>query len=202
MSRGVATLVLTCTIALLGWLAPTAATVPDDCRCADACLRNGWCAAHTVGYVAGVRVSSAILFEVLDAHGHDIDPAVIECSSCQTALASDGFCETCGMGYVAEQLYFSRLTYLLARGVPRAAADITCTACRTVATRGRAAWCAPCGSGMVGNVTYTRRDLHERASGELRTLHEAVQASSRCETCAVVRFTGGLCSECDTQGAL
>ena len=55
------------------------------CRCAPAKLHNGWCRPCAVGYVAGVKIKSHLLFEDLDAHGHQFDPAMIECESCHQA---------------------------------------------------------------------------------------------------------------------
>ena len=51
--------------------------------CEEARRTNGWCAAKNVGYVASVEIRSHALYEALDAHGHDIDPAAVTCATCR-----------------------------------------------------------------------------------------------------------------------
>jgi hypothetical protein len=103
---------------------------PSACACAAARLANGWCAACGVGHVASVEIRSAILFEALDAHGHEIDAASLRCESCRAAERDDGFCSACRCGFVGGQLYFTRLTWLLARGEQRGPETIECRTCR------------------------------------------------------------------------
>jgi hypothetical protein len=118
-----AILAIAVAVTSIGWIA---------CTCARARLRNGWCDACRVGYVAGVPVRSAMLFEALDAHGHDIDPASIECAECRAAIGTDGFCPACRRGFVKGQLYFSRLTYAIANGSFVDPVAITCPHCRGI----------------------------------------------------------------------
>lgn len=118
-----ALLAIAVAVTSIGWVA---------CTCARAKLRNGWCSACRVGYVAGIPVRSAMLFEALDAHGHDIDPSSIECAECRAAIGADGFCPTCRRGFVQGQLYFSRLTYAIAKGSFADPAAISCLRCRGI----------------------------------------------------------------------
>ena len=90
-----------------------------ECACARAKLENEWCKACGVGYVAGLKMKSLLLWEELDAHGHKIDPKVMQCATCRAALDVDGFCEKCSIGFVAKQAYLSRLSYYLAKGERR-----------------------------------------------------------------------------------
>jgi hypothetical protein len=90
----------------------------DVCLCAGIASGTGWCSACNVGFVGSVRVPSASLFEMIDPHGHDLDPAGISCSTCMNALETSAFCERCGIGYVDGRAYVSRLAYLIARGEP------------------------------------------------------------------------------------
>ena len=108
----------------------TAIAPRPDCTCPDSKVSSGWCRACQVGYVASVEIRSALLFEALDAHGHQINPDSIECGSCRTALESDGFCDACKRGFVAKELYFSPLTYHLAKGKVRDTSRIACRTCR------------------------------------------------------------------------
>ena len=86
------------------------------CVCVKARERNGWCEACSVGWVGGVKIPSAALFDTIDAHGHKILPASLRCESCQRALASDGYCERCRMGFIDGQAYLSKLAYYVGRG--------------------------------------------------------------------------------------
>lgn len=92
--------------------------VSDVCLCAKIEQGTGWCTACEVGYVGSVRIPSADLFEMIDPHGHDLDPAGISCLVCKNALETSAFCEPCGIGYVGGRAYVSRLAYLIAREEP------------------------------------------------------------------------------------
>jgi hypothetical protein len=164
------------------------------CTCAQARLRHQWCAACKVGYVAGLRIESHLLFEEIDSHGHDVDPARIECPSCRKALAVDGFCERCTMGFVHKQAYMSRLTYYVAKGETKDIDKIACPSCRENSqTHG---WCDACGVGMVGNVAFKVRDDFEPAAKAYGVLCEAVRTLKRCESCAVAMVLDGHCPFC------
>ena len=122
-------------ILIIGAVPPVSEAPDDPCVCAQARIANGWCDTHDVGYVAGLPIRSANLFEALDAHGHDFDPASMECESCQVAIKSDGLCPECQWGFVDGQLFFSKLTYLIALGKAKDIATISCATCRRNAGR-------------------------------------------------------------------
>jgi len=161
------------------------------CTCAQAKLRHHWCSACRVGYVAGVRIESELLFEEIDAHGHEIDPQRIECPSCQAALAADGYCERCRMGFVKKQAYMSRLTYFVAKGETKDADKIVCKTCRGNAARH--GWCDACEVGMVGNVAFKAKAEFEQAAKAYDVLLEAVRTLKRCVTCAVALVLDARC---------
>lgn len=173
-----------------------ASRTPAEPGCTNtaAKLTNGWCAKCDVGWVANVRIKSKMLYEALDAHGHDINPASIECQSCQRALATDGFCERCRMGFVDQKLYFSPLTYYLARGQACDPAKITCRSCRKAARSH--GWCTACDKGMVGNFAYTDKADYEHACEEYDLLIKAVAKSEECELCGAALFYGARCRIC------
>lgn len=169
---------------------------PDDpaCTCEADKLKSGWCRKCEVGYVAAVKITSEMLFEALDAHGHHIEADSMKCESCRKALASDGFCERCNWGFIDKQLYFSKLTYSLAKGKPKALSSIKCSTCQeNVAKPG---WCHSCKVGMVGNVALEDKKMFEQASREYRKLRAAVKMARRCEICAVALFTDAKCPTC------
>src|SRR5262245_35187044 len=56
------------------------ATLP--CSCGTTFHSNGWCERHKLGYVAGVPIRSFLLWETLDAHGHQLDLSTFTCESC------------------------------------------------------------------------------------------------------------------------
>ncbi|MHC5008247.1 MAG: hypothetical protein ACYTGF_12900 [Planctomycetota bacterium] len=179
-----------------------AAPIEADCTCAAARLKNGWCEPCRVGYVASVEVRSRMLFETLDAHGHEINPGSIECRSCQAALEIDGFCEECRWGFVDKKLYFSRLTYFLARGEVRDVSKLTCRTCTINAGKTKLPldpnrWCDQCKVGMVGNTAYKDRKEFDAASRELRRLLQSIRAAGACEYCGVTLFMDSTCPECN-----
>jgi hypothetical protein len=179
-------------LALLGSSACQTPTTGCDCRAAK--LKNQWCETCDTGWVAAYRVENRTLFEALDAHGHDLDPAVMACADCKRMMREGGFCEACRFGWVGGQAYMSRLTYHLALGEVRDPATIDCAGCRAIA--GGAGWCDACSGGWAGNVYFKDRADHEAAARELVRLRAAIDASARCETCALVILVDGTCPYC------
>lgn len=173
---------------------PIASILLDRCVCSRVVETNGWCAFHGVGYVGGLRIASAWLYEAVDAHGHQVDPASFVCPDCRSALSRDGFCETHRIGFKGGDAYFSKLTYLLARAVPLAPDTVGCTACRANATTH--GWCDRCRVGMVGPFAFTTRREFDAAVESLRILEIANAASSRCDRCAVAILTDSQCPRC------
>ena len=103
-------------LVLLAALAPAAiAHSPHTASCEEARRINGWCDAENAGYVASVQIRSRFLYEVLDAHGHEIIPAKVTCETCRKALTTDGYCPAHKMGFVHGEAFMSPLTYHLAR---------------------------------------------------------------------------------------
>lgn len=86
------------------------------CQCALTQSTSGWCAACSIGFIAGVRVPSFVLFEALDDEGHEIEPTFLECEACRTAAAANGICSEHGWGIADGRIYGSLLTYYLACG--------------------------------------------------------------------------------------
>ncbi len=147
-----------------------------------------------IDYLAGVPIESELLFDVLDAHGHDIAPEAITCTTCRAAIESDGFCDHCKIGWINKRAYMSRLTYHINKGEERPASAITCPVCRTNTARG--GWCKTCNVGMIGNVAIHDRADFEHASNAYRRLLDAVQLADRCEMCAVAMMSDGMCTRC------
>jgi hypothetical protein len=175
------------------WAAQTGAA-PKDCTCAAALDTNGWCELHHVGYVAAVPISSRLVYDALDAHGHTLDLTTFTCESCRKAIATDGFCEADQIGFVNKQAYFSRLTYELARGEPTDRSRIKCKLCKAnSATHG---WCEHCKLGMVGNVAIHDHEAYGRAAHAADILRDAAGTIPRCEWCAVAMVTSTKCPVC------
>lgn len=169
----------------------TDARSATTCTCEEARAGNGWCEACERGYVAAREIRSRMLFEALDAHGHDLDPAIMSCTTCRRLREEGGFCESCRFGWVDGQAYMSRLTFHLARGRPRA---LSCAACRD--PERPAGWCDSCARGWTGNVSFSDPDDYRDAKREFARLEAAIEASSRCETCALVLLVDGKCPYC------
>ena len=135
-----------------------------------------------------------MLFEALDAHGHDVDPDSFRCESCQHALKTDGFCKDHRIGFRNGQAYFSRLTHVLSGGRVLPIGEIDCPLCRANAED--QGWCDTHGIGMIGNVAIEDRESYEHAVESLRILHEAIRAAGECEHCAVAIQTDTTCPRC------
>jgi len=177
---------------------PAAPPPPPACpTCAQAKLTNKWCDKCQIGYVAGVPIECKILFETLDAHGHELVLSAIDCPDCQAAIRTDGFCEKCRIGWVHNLAYFSRLTYHLAKGTPSDPARISCLACRRNARK--YGWCDSCGAGMIGNVAIRNRNDFAGGCRGYDLMMSAIEASKRCEVCALVILTDTSCFRCKKQ---
>lgn len=165
-----------------------------DCSCAKAKATGGWCSGHNLGYVAGVEIRSEILFEVIDAHGHDLDLSTFTCPWCKSAIESDGFCEEHRIGFVGEQAYFSKLTYLLALGEPLSADEITCPVCRKNAESH--GFCTACGIGMAGHIAFRGRQEYEEVERNIRILEAAAEVAKRCGHCGGAVLGNSTCPYC------
>lgn len=162
--------------------------------CAHAKIHNHWCDECDVGYVAGIKITLRMLFEAVDAHGHDLVLASIKCPSCQAAIKMNGYCEECKIGWFNKQAYFSRLTYHLARGEVRNVSTIECDTCRRNSEH--YGWCDSCRLGMVGNVAIRDRKEFAITSREYDRLKNAVELAGRCEQCALALLTDTPCFKC------
>jgi len=160
--------------------------------CEQAKLTHGWCEAENVGYVASVEIRSHALYEALDAHGHDIDPAAVTCGTCREALKSDGFCAAHRMGYVGGEAFLSPLTYQIARGRTVDPGKLACRVCRKN-SRG-IGWCETHQVGIAGRVAIDNRQRFEEFRSAYAMLLAAVETSQRCETCAAAMVAEGYCS--------
>jgi hypothetical protein len=164
---------------------------PGCASCANAKLTNQWCDSCKVGYVAGVPIKSKLVFDCLDAHGHDLDLKQIKCPSCQAAIPVEGFCEKCRIGWVRKQAYFSRLTYHLAKGNPCDPSTISCPVCRKNSEK--FGWCDTCNKGMIGNVLIADRPNYDGGCRGYQLMRTAVEESQRCENCALAILTDNSC---------
>lgn len=169
-------------------------TAATECKCDVSKHEGGWCYSCKTGYLAGVRIESELLFEVLDAHGHHIDPSAIRCNICKEAIKTNSFCDKCRIGWFGKKAYMSRLTYHLTKGETRVVCDIKCATCREGAAKG--GWCKKCHVGMVGNVAIKDKTDFEHAIMAYRRLLIAVQLAKRCEMCAVALMSDGTCTRC------
>lgn len=164
------------------------------CTCATAPLANAWCGEHRLGYVCGQPIASRVLFDALDAHGHDLDRDVMQCTTCKRMMDEGGFCVSCRFGWVGGQAYMSLLTYRMALGEVRDTRALACATCRDQA--GDVGWCEACAGGWTGNVFFVDRDDYSAATREFRRLEAAIEVSLRCETCAQVILVDGTCPYC------
>jgi hypothetical protein len=179
---------------LVGACNPSSSPCPD---CAQAKLTNQWCDACKVGYVAAVPIRYKMLFEYMDAHGHELDLKSVRCPTCQAAIANDGYCEACRIGWHHKLAYFSRLTYHLARGKACDPTTLTCKICRKNAENH--GWCPTCGVGMIGNVIIPTRADYEGGVRGFELMQTAIEASKRCELCSIAIMSDMSCFQCRVQ---
>jgi hypothetical protein len=175
------------------------------CDCPIFQLYGGWCETCNVGYVAGLKIPSKMMFETLHNHGHDVDLRHLECKSCRSALHTGGFCHLCRIGYVEGQGYFSMLAYQLARGKAKRLEQITCETCRANASSGAkprgtdtesTPWCDKCKLGMLGNVAIYDRAGFDSALPDFRRLLLGLAHLDKCENCAIAIAFNGMCPDC------
>lgn len=177
-------------------LAATIAVVADsgECPCDDGASLGRWCDTHRLARIGGIEIRSEILFEALDAHGHDVDLESFDCPGCRAAIEQEGFCEDHRVGFVARQAYFSRLTHGLAAGIPRDPSSRDCPTCRkNEASHG---WCDACSRGLVGPTQIDDRQEFEAVARSIRLVELANRVALRCEHCAVAVVTDTTCPVC------
>jgi hypothetical protein len=163
-------------------------------ECALASPRGAWCDACGAGTLASLRIESKVLFDALDAHGHQVDPRSIECATCSASVETGSYCEACRRGFVGGLAYLSRLAYEVARGRVLEPASLECATCRENATC--IGWCQACMRGMVGRVEIADARAYALVAEAYRTAVEANEAAAKCELCAAARVTGGTCPRC------
>lgn len=186
-------------LALLSGLTPIGDE--NECSCEQGRTRSIWCVLHGVGRVAGVEIRSKLLFETLDAHGHELNVDGLRCAACRFAARNDAWCGDDHLGFVNGQAYFSKLTWLLAKGEPIDPGTLECAVCRAQAEcrtlpLTEDGWCEACGAGMVGNVRFRDRETFNKARRQFERLLRAVEKSAECEGCAAAMFYDGRCPIC------
>jgi hypothetical protein len=174
-----------CEFAAIGGVEPAGA-------CDKARRLNHWCKAGNIGYVAGLEIRPRFLYEVLDPHGHDVDPKAMRCEVCRRALKSHGYCPAHRMGYVGGRAYMTPLTYYLARGRPVDPGRLSCPICREH-TRG-IGWCDRDRVGIVGTTALDNREEFEELSKAYRILVAAIEKSKSCERCSGAMVADGYCA--------
>ena len=160
--------------------------------CEEARRINGWCEPAQAGYVASVEIRSKFLYEVLDAHGHDIIKSKVTCPTCRKAIETDGYCPTDRIGYVHGEAYMSSLTWHLARARRIDPATLTCRDCRKH-THG-IGWCEKDKVGIAGYFAVDDRQEFDDLAQAYALLLAAVEKSTQCEICAGAMITNGYCS--------
>lgn len=163
----------------------------EEDACAEARRSHAWCEAEGAGFIAGIEIRSEVLWEALDAHGHDVDVERLGCDVCRKAKAGGGFCDEHAMGWAGGMAYLSRLTYHLARAESLASGSLACTTCRKHAET--VGWCEECGLGIVGNIAFRDREEFEEMVRQIEVLRTAIERSGDCEICAGALIIDGRC---------
>lgn len=165
-----------------------------QCPCSSHRKIGVWCNACNVGHIAAVKIESKPLFDAVDAHGHETRVEFLRCAECRKLAKSGGFCESCRTGYVAGKAYFSKLTYLLARGSIANSASVTCKKCRQHMRH--FGWCDVCKVGMIGQLTFRDKELFVKVLKARDVLLQAVQHVDDCLSCAIAIAVDRSCRRC------
>lgn len=164
------------------------------CTCSSQSEIGVWCDACNVGHIATVKIESKRLFDAVDAHGHQTRIESLRCNECRRLAKSGGFCESCRTGYVAGKAYFSKLTYLLAKGSMANSASATCKKCKV--DMQRLSWCDACKVGMIGHIAFRDKELFAKALKARDVLVQAVQRVHECLSCAIAIAVDRSCRRC------
>ncbi|MEK6675945.1 MAG: hypothetical protein AABZ47_09865 [Planctomycetota bacterium] len=164
------------------------------CSCAVIKKSGGWCPECKLGYLAGVRVTSRFFFEMLDAHGHDLDLTALQCPTCKKNATDGGYCDDCRIGFHKKKAYFTRLTYEFAQGVIVERETLPCDDCHKCPELIH--WCERCGKGLLGNILISSKQDFEIARKEFERFLTALRMLPTCEGCAVAYFMRSLCPKC------
>ena len=161
-------------VAVLFWLAGCGAvSEPRSAGRSTQPVSSGWLPSSAGGFIAGIPVPSQTLYESLIPAPHDLlSLGDVQCPSCRAAIGSDGYCGHCGVGWVAQRGYVTRLSYYLAKGNPLDASALACPACRENSRR--LGWCDRCGIGMLGEMAYRDRLLYDEAVPSFEILLSSV----------------------------
>ncbi|MCA9256510.1 MAG: hypothetical protein KDA33_12770 [Phycisphaerales bacterium] len=164
--------------------------------CAQARKVHGWCDACAVGYVAGLPIKSRLLYDTMDAHGHQLQVDRMPCEGCRRLAKTGGFCDANHIGWRNGEAYFSRLTYELSGAYYMAPSQIACRTCRDNADG--AGWCDACGYGMIGRFAIASRADFDAGRRGFERLQKAIELSARCDYCAMAMVTDTDCFRCKT----
>ncbi len=170
---------------------------PVQVGCACAVITptpGGWCQQCAVGFVAGRKITCPQLVEAIDTHGHPVSRAGLDCPQCRVAFDARALCTTCNWGFVGDRLFFTPLTWALARGTYSDPTKVTCAECRSMLSSG--GWCAPCARGRVGDFTWRERSIYDIARRDYARLLDAANTCKRCPQCATAQFFGSSCPRC------
>jgi len=173
----------------------------NDCRdCLAAYTVNGWCQPCDRGFVAMIPIDSREFHDALDAHGHEVPGNSLQCQVCQQAYDEDQFCPRCNHGYVSGKLYFSRLSWSLARGelIER---ELSCEGCSGTDTSPTQLdsfpdRCSECFSWSIGNRQFLTIEGAQQAWNQLQRLAEALRREQDCHNCGLHSFFGYSCPNC------
>jgi radical SAM protein with 4Fe4S-binding SPASM domain len=144
------------------------------------------------GFVAGLAVPSRALYDALLPDPHDaVLLSDIQCPECRAAIAGDGLCGNCGMGWVGGRGHVTRYSYYVARGHLLDAPPRECPTC--VENARGTGWCDRCRIGMLGDLAYRDRRLYDEAAPSFRVMLASIAKLRECESCAIAMTCDGRC---------
>lgn len=170
--------------------------VAGGCKGCDLIAKKGEGFCCGKGKIFSVELTSRKLYDALA--GKDIDTDKIKCPGCKLAAEKSGKCDHCKIGAAQGKLFHSMVAYALAKGTPVHADTVAhshCIGCKTAYKDN--GFCKDCAVGFVSGRAFKGKESYDAALAANKTLVKAVEASKKCEACAVAMVTDGSCPHCN-----
>lgn len=189
-------IILAAILAIVGVVNPGLAGDGEEgatCTCSSVTpISVSWCGHCSSGKAFGQTIKSQKLIAALS--GTPVKEGEVKCPSCEKALKEGGNCTHCKLAFHNGRSYKSEVAAALAKGVVVTADRIDCDRCKANFLKGKG-FCKSCEGGIVAGMMFHKKDYTDAKKAE-RILASAVEASGKCEACAVAMLTDGQCAQC------
>ena len=185
-----AMLTLASVMAVVGAGAPA---IAGECKGCDRIAETGEGFCCGKGKIFGVELTSRKLFDSLGGKKFEADK--IKCPGCKLAAEKSGTCDDCKVAAAHGKFYHSMVAHALAKGKPYTAEKAAhCSECKSAYEDN--GFCTGCSVGFVAGRMFKGRESYDTASEAHKTIVTAINASKKCEACAVAMVNDGTCETC------